>query len=105
MRANFCQQGLMYLSGICQRYASCHAVILSVLILYLGIAEQSPGCLQLRRSVGQPFAVHLMLVDALAISGQMTRVGRRLVQSACHSSYNGARLAQCLCGGDHECTP
>jgi hypothetical protein len=70
-----------------------HAIILSVLTLHFGVVQQGLGGLQLRRSVGQPFTVHLVVVDALSPLGQVTRLSHRLVQRALDRRHNGARLA------------
>ena len=70
-----------------------HAIILSVLTLHFGVVQQCLGGLQLRRSVGQPFTVHLVVVDALPPLGQAPRLGHPLFQRALDSRHNGARLA------------
>jgi hypothetical protein len=70
-----------------------YAVILSVLTLHFGIVQQCLDGLHLRRSVGQPFTVHLVVVNTLAPLSQGARLDERLVQRACDSRYQRACLA------------
>src|SRR5438093_13077310 len=101
MRARLGEQCLVHLGSIGQGHTSCHTVILSVLALQLGIAQQCLGCPQLRCPVGEPFTVHLVGIDVLALLGEAARLGYGLVQSALDSRHDGVGVDECLLSSQH----
>ena len=93
MRPNLRPPGLVHLRRIGQSHVSGHLVILPVLALPLGIAQQRLSRLQLCRPVGQPFTVHLVVINPLALLRDVARLSDGLVQSTLDSRHNGVCLA------------
>src|SRR5262249_7076377 len=96
------EQGLVHFGSIRQGHVACHAIVLSVLALQLGVAQQSLSRSQLRSSVSQAFTVYLVGINVLTVLRALARPGYGLIQSALNSRHNGMSLDKGLLSSQHS---